>query len=118
MGGPVFLVAEVTSEVNVASFEQGVGPFRQPGKLCVSVFEFADAEQAVCDGGHLIAGQFGQQTVAVDGPQEPVGIVIALVSKRCRLKGDHALVRCAIGVALEGQSKGPEFIGPYPDKFI
>ncbi len=118
VGGPVFLVAEIASKVDVASFEQGVCPLRQPGKFGVSVFEFTDAEQAVCGGGHLIAGQLGEQAVAVDGPEEAVGIVVALVSKGRCLKGDHALVGCAIGVALEGQSKGPDFIWPHPDKFM
>ena len=102
----------------MAGVEQGFGPFCEPGKFRIGVFEFADADQAVGFGGDLGSGQLGEEAVAVDGPQQAVGVVVALVAKGGRLEGDHAGVRGGIGLPLQGEPKGAEFRGTHPHKLI
>ena len=112
MGGAVLLVAEVAVEVDVAGVEQGAGAIGEPGELGVGSFEFADAQPAVRVGGDLLGRQPGEEAVAVDGAEQPVGVVVALVAEAGRMEGDHAAAWGALGVALEGQPEGAELAGP------
>ena len=112
VGGAVFLVAEVAVEVDVAGVEQGGRAVGEPGEFGVGRFEFANAQPAIGVGGDLLCRQLGQEAVAVDGAEQAVGVVIALVAEAGRMEGDHAAARGALGVALEGKPEGTEFAGP------
>ena len=81
VGGAVFLVAEVAVEVDVAGVEQGGRAVGEPGEFSVGRFEFADAQPAVGVRGDLVGRQLGQEAVAVDGAEQAVGVVVALVAE-------------------------------------
>ena len=118
VGGAVFLIAEVAVEVDVAGVEQGGGAVGEPGKFGVGRFEFANAQPAVGVGGDLVGRQFGEEAIAVDGAEQSVGVVVALVAEAGRMEGHHAAARGALGVALEGQPEGAEFAGPDAHAFV
>ena len=118
MGGAVFLVAEVAVEVDVAGVQQGGGAVGEPGEFGVGRFEFADGQPAVGVGGDLVGRQLGEEAVAVDGAEQAVGVVVALVAEAGRMEGHHAAARGALGVPLEGQPEGAEFAGPDAHAFV
>ena len=114
MGGAVFLVAEVAVEVDVAGVEQGGRAVGEPGEFGVGRFEFTNAQPAVGVEGDLLGRQLGERPVAVDGAQQAVGVVVALVAEAGR-DGGRPCGRsgCPRGRARRARRRAPS--SPRPD---
>ena len=74
-----------------ATLEQRSCLIDQPGKFTELRAELVLGDEAIRSRGTLFFGQLAEQAVALNGPQQTMGVVVFLVPKAARVQKDHPL---------------------------